>query len=837
MDFTKILQRILSYAKEEAARLGNKAINSDHLFLGIIRDNDNDAVDTIKAFGGNIDNIKAEIESIISVQDYIPYSQSDSVKVSKEIEDIYMNLSTELIECKAENPMMTHLLLAILRESYNSVTPVMKRYGITHDSVRNYLLGGIASPTDSRSSDVPTIANQTSSQPKDFDLSQTPIQPASSALKPRSSQPTGPISSPAASQPSPSTPQPKKTPTLDKYGIDLTAEAVSGNLDPVVCREKEVTRIYQILCRRKKNNPVLIGDPGVGKSAIVEGLAQSIVNMAAPGPLSGKRLVTLDMSAMVAGTKYRGQFEERIKTIIDEVKAAGNVILFVDEVHTLVGAGGPAGSLDAANILKPALARGEIQCIGATTIDEYREVIEKDGALERRFQKVIVDQTNFDQTLLILKTLQSKYEEFHKVKFSPEALNACVVLSNRYITDRSQPDKAIDAMDEAAARYSVMAPSADVSTVNKKLDKLRESKRKAAKNEDFKAAAELRKQEMTLQNEQKAIALPLEAEKVVPVVSEHDIASVISMMSNVPVSKISEAETDKLIQMGKRLKTKIIGQDEAIEKVVKAIQRNRAGLRDPNKPIGTFIFLGPTGVGKTQLAKKLAEYMFDSDDNLIRIDMSEYMEKFSVSALIGAPPGYVGYNEGGQLSERVRRKPYSVVLLDEIEKAHSDIFNILLQVLDEGRLTDSAGRHIDFRNTILIMTSNIGSRELKDFGTGIGFQTNNANRQQRNALIIEKALAKKFTPEFLNRIDDRILFNSLTEEDIAAICDIELEELLGRMKALGYKVKVKPETKKLLCEQGYDPEYGARPLKRAIQRYIEDPLAEQIISGKRPTSI
>jgi ATP-dependent Clp protease ATP-binding subunit ClpC len=801
MDFTKILQKILSYAKEEAARLGNNTVTTDHLFLGILRDGDNDAIDTIKTFGGNPDNIKAEIESVIGTQQYIPYDKASSVKVSKDIEDVYRNLSTELIECNADTPKMTHLLLAIIKESYNTVTPVLRRYGITHESVRNYVMAG-------------NIEGKATSKDE-----------------------------PAAAKPQPqAAPKPEKkgTATLDKYGIDLTAEAVSGKLDPVVCREKEVERIFQILCRRKKNNPVLIGDPGVGKSAIVEGLAQDIANKKAPLALLDKRIVSLDMSVIVAGTKYRGQFEERLKAVLDEVKSAGDVILFVDEVHTLVGAGGPAGSLDAANILKPALARGEIQCIGATTLDEYREIIEKDGALERRFQKVIVDQTDFDQTLLILQTLKPKYEAFHNVEYTPEALNACVVLSNRYITDRSQPDKAIDAMDEAAARYSVRKydsqTSSEMDAVNAKLEKIRQEKRDAANGEDFKKAAELRKEEVALENEQQALAAPA-SEQQRPVVTEQDIAGVISMMSNVPVSKVSEAETDKLIQMAPRLKTKIIGQDDAVDKVVRAIQRNRAGLRDPNKPIGTFIFLGPTGVGKTQLAKKLAEYMFDSSDNMIRIDMSEYMEKFSVSALIGAPPGYVGYNEGGQLSERVRRKPYSVVLLDEIEKAHPDIFNILLQVLDEGRLTDSAGRHIDFRNTILIMTSNIGSRELKDFGNSIGFKTPSTDRNQRNNEIIEKALNKKFTPEFLNRIDDRILFNSLSEEDIEKICNIELQELLGRMKAMGYEIEIKPETKKLVCEQGYDPEYGARPLKRAIQKYIEDPLAEMIIAGQRPESI
>ena len=581
MDFTRILQKILSYAKEEAARLGNNTVTTDHLFLGILRDGDNDAIDTIKTFGGNIDNIKAEIESVIGTQQYIPYDKASSVKVSKDIEDVYRNLSTELIECNADSPRMTHLLLAIIKESYNTVTPVLRRYGITHESVRNYVMAGNIAGTKAAKAEPEAPKPQPQAAPKQ---------------------------------------EKKSTATLDKYGIDLTAEAVSGKLDPVVCREKEVERIFQILCRRKKNNPVLIGDPGVGKSAIVEGLAQDIANKKAPLALLNKRIVSLDMSAIVAGTKYRGQFEERLKTVLDEVKAAGDIILFVDEVHTLVGAGGPAGSLDAANILKPALARGEIQCIGATTLDEYREIIEKDGALERRFQKVIVDQTDFDQTLLILQTLKPKYEAFHNVEYTPEALNACVVLSNRYITDRSQPDKAIDAMDEAAARYSVRKydsqTSSEMDAVNAKLEKVRQDKRDAANGEDFKKAAELRKEEVALENEQQTLATPKDAPKKA-VVTEQDIAGVISMMSNVPVSKVSEAETDKLIQMGPRLKTKIIGQDDAVKSVSEAILRSRAGIADPNRPIGSFLFLGPTGVGKTELAKALAQALFDDENVLV----------------------------------------------------------------------------------------------------------------------------------------------------------------------------------------------------------------------------
>jgi len=603
----------------------------------------------------------------------------------------------------------------------------------------------------------------------------------------------------------------------------------------VVGRAKEIERLLQVLVRRKKNNPVLVGEAGVGKSAIVEGLAQRIVNHDVPKALQHKRLLTIDMGSVVAGTKYRGQFEERMRGIVEELKASDDTIIFIDELHTLVGAGAQAGSLDAANLLKPALARGEIQCIGATTLDEYRQVIEKDGALERRFQKILVEPTDFDQTLEILKALKPKYEKHHNVTYSDAALKACVALSSRYITDRMQPDKAIDVMDEAGARMNAQLDQMGGKTDEfaTRLEQLREQKRIAATNGDFRQAALYKEQEEALLK-----ASDTQSEQVPEsdrVLGEDEIASVVSMMTNIPVHRVSESEGEKLVVMASKLKQQIVGQDDAVEAVVKAIQRNRAGLRDPNKPVGSFIFLGPTGVGKTYLAKKIAEYMFDSEDNLIRIDMSEYMERYSVSSLIGAPPGYVGYDQGGHLSEMVRRKPYSVVLFDEIEKAHQDIFNLLLQVLDEGRLTDAAGRQIDFRNTILIMTSNIGSQQVSELGGGIGFKSVSDDAAKRQNVIIEKALRRKFSPEFLNRIDDRILFNSLTKADVEKILDIELAKFHKRVAQMGFKIKVSDDTRAKIIEEGYDPEYGARPLKRAIQKYVEDPLAEKIISGKKPT--
>ncbi len=628
------------------------------------------------------------------------------------------------------------------------------------------------------------------------------------------------------------------TPTLDKFGHDMTRAAEENRLDPVVGREVEIERLAQILSRRKKNNPILIGEPGVGKSAIVEGLALRIVQRKVSRVLFNKRVVSLDMASIVAGTKYRGQFEERIKAILNELAGNRDVILFIDEIHTIVGAGNAAGSMDAANMLKPALARGEIQCIGATTLDEYRTNIEKDGALERRFQKVMVEPTSEEETLTILNNIKDKYENHHNVTYTPEALQACVKLTERYMTDRNFPDKAIDAMDEAGSRAHItnISVPAEIETLEREIEEASVSKLNAAQNQDFEKAARFRDKEQDLKREleiaNKNWEKELEANR--QTVDDEKVAEVVAMMTGVPVQRIAQAEGRRLREMTPRLQSEIIGQDKAIEKIVKAIQRNRIGLKDPNKPIGTFMFLGPTGVGKTHLAKKLAEYLFDSADTLIRIDMSEYMEKFTVSRLVGAPPGYVGYEEGGQLTEKVRRHPYSVVLLDEIEKAHPDVFNLLLQVMDEGRLTDSLGRRVDFKNTIIIMTSNIGTRQLKDFGTGVGFTTPSANDKSYTHGVLQKALQKAFAPEFLNRIDDIIMFDSLDKEAIFKIIDIELSGFYKRLTDLGYKLNISEEAKTFIAERGYDAQYGARPLKRAIQKYLEDNLAELIINGDIP---
>jgi ATP-dependent Clp protease ATP-binding subunit ClpC len=628
-----------------------------------------------------------------------------------------------------------------------------------------------------------------------------------------------------------------KTPFLDSFGRDLTRMAEEGKLDPVIGREKEIERVSQILSRRKKNNPILIGEPGVGKSAIAEGLALRIVQRKVSRVLFGKRVITLDLASLVAGTKYRGQFEERMKTLMTELEKNPDVILFIDEIHTIIGAGSSSGSMDASNMFKPALARGEIQCIGATTLDEFRQHIEKDGALERRFQKVIIEPASQEESLQILTNIKSKYEDHHNVIYTPEAIKACVTLTARYLTDRHLPDKAIDALDEVGSRVhltNVNVPDS-ILEIEKKLDDIKEQKNQVVKSQKYEEAAKLRDGEKQLQYQldiaKKAWEEETKENKVT--VTEDNVAEVVSMMSGIPVQRISQNEGERLVKMVEQLQGKVIGQDEALKKVVKAIQRNRAGLKDPNKPIGSFIFLGPTGVGKTQLAKILARHLFDNDEALIRIDMSEYMEKFAVTRLIGAPPGYVGYEEGGQLTEKVRRRPYSVILLDEIEKAHPDVFNMLLQVLDDGQLTDSLGRKIDFKNTIIIMTSNIGARQLKEFGTGVGFgtQTRQNNESEISKGVVENALKKAFAPEFLNRIDDVIMFNSLEKKDIHKIIDIEIEKLFERIKNLGYISKISDEAKDFIVEKGYDAQYGARPLKRAIQKYLEDSIAEEIIKN------
>ena len=629
-----------------------------------------------------------------------------------------------------------------------------------------------------------------------------------------------------------------KTPVLDNFGRDLTKYAEEGKLDPIVGREKEIERVSQILSRRKKNNPILLGEPGVGKSAIAEGLALRIVQKKVSRVLFGKRIVTLDLASLVAGTKYRGQFEERMKAVMNELEKSPDIILFIDEIHTIIGAGGASGSLDASNMFKPALARGEIQCIGATTLDEYRQYIEKDGALERRFQKVIVEPTSVDETITILNNIKEKYESHHNVNYTDEAIEACVKLTDRYMTDRHLPDKAIDALDEAGSRVhitNIKVPK-NIIEIEKKIEEIKDQKNHVVRSQKYEEAAQLRDTERNLLKELDTAknAWEEETKNHRETVSEDNVAEVVGMMTGIPTQRIAQAEGDRLFKMYDEIHDKVIGQDDAIKKVVKAIQRNRAGLKDPNKPIGSFIFLGPTGVGKTQLAKVLARYLFDSDDALIRIDMSEYMEKFAVSRLVGAPPGYVGYEEGGQLTEKVRRKPYSIILLDEVEKAHPDVFNLLLQALDDGQLTDSLGRKINFKNTIIIMTSNIGARQLKDFGQGVGFSTTakKESAADHNSSVIQNALKKAFAPEFLNRIDDVVIFNSLAIEDIHNIIDIELEHLYKRVAELGYTIKLSDKAKDFIADKGYDAAYGARPLKRAIQKYLEDPLAEEIIQSK-----
>ncbi len=817
LQLTNELNDILTYAKEEAMRLGNMVVSTDHLVLGILRHGENITVETLSALGANTAELKAHIEDAVMAKESIPFEQENMISLSKASENALKIMFLEARSLHSIKPDSSHLMLAILRSQDGYAVKYLGQLEITYSRMRDILAGEEKQEGENESYSLP--ANSA-------DDGDTMEKKDDNAMKEEHTVKIG-IKKPSGG----------KTPVLDSFGYDLTKAAMEDKLDPVVGREKEIERLAQILGRRKKNNPVLIGEPGVGKSAIAEGLAIRIAQKNVSRVLLDKRVVSLDIGSIVAGTKYRGQFEERMKAILNELGKNPNIILFIDEMHTLVGAGGAAGSLDAANMLKPALARGEIQCIGATTLDEFRQFIEKDGALERRFQKVIVEATNFDQTLDILQNIKGRYQKHHNVVYSDEAIKACISLSQRYITDRCLPDKAIDIMDEAGSRVHLknIKVSKKIQVLEKAIEIVVAEKQDAVAASDFEKAAiyrdieKMKRAELEAEREKwqrKQNASPAK-------VTAEDVAFVLSMATNIPVSKIAQSEGNKLASMGATLKEKIIGQDEAVNTVTRAIQRNRAGLKDPNKPIGTFLFLGPTGVGKTQLAKVLAQYMFDSPDSIIRIDMSEYMEKHAVSRLIGAPPGYVGYNEGGQLSERVRRKPYSVVLLDEIEKAHPDIFNLLLQVLDEGRLTDSNGRHIDFRNTVLILTSNIGTKELKDFGNGLGFSNVSKRDTVANSrMIIEKAIKKAFTPEFLNRLDEQILFNPLTRGDIEKIIEIELKDLYERVHQAGFNLKLSKKMKKFVADAGFDPQYGARPLKRAIQRYIEDPLAEKIISGE-----
>jgi len=805
--FSQRVKDILGYSKEEAIRLGNSHISPEHLFLGILRDGESVAIEILMNQGIDLMVLKGSLEKSIKVESPVPVADHEVIPLLRSTERILKLVYLEAKALKSSTIDTEHLLLAILKDENALVTRFLSELDVDYQSVRKMV--ETESPTSK------------ADYPRDED------DEGQSFSGPGKGQGSSPASAKSSSD----------TPVLDNFGIDLTKAAEEGRLDPVVGREREIERLAQILSRRKKNNPVLIGEPGVGKSAIAEGLALRIIKKNVSRVLFNKRVVALDLASIVAGTKYRGQFEERMKAILNELSKNDNIILFIDEIHTIVGAGGATGSLDAANMLKPALARGEIQCIGATTLDEYRQHIEKDGALERRFQKVIVEPTSIEETIHILHNIKERYEEHHNVIYTDDAIDACVKLTNRYISDRHLPDKAIDALDESGSRVhisNIVVPE-KILSLEKQLEDTKKEKMLAVKNQNFEKAASFRDREKDLldliDQEKKKWEKELAVNR--ETVDADKVAEVVAMMTGVPVQRIAQTEGTRLLNMADELKGSVIGQDEAILKVVKSIQRNRAGLKDPNKPIGTFIFLGPTGVGKTQLAKVLAKFLFDTTDNLVRIDMSEYMEKFSVSRLVGAPPGYVGYEEGGQLTEKVRRKPYSVVLMDEIEKAHPDVFHIMLQVLDEGQLTDSLGRRVDFRNTIVILTSNIGTRQINEFGTGMGFETNakKATRDEQTKSILQKALQKTFAPEFLNRIDDVIMFNSLGKEQINKIIDLELRGLYDRVKSLGYQLKIATAARDFIAERGFDANYGARPLKRAIQKYLEDPMAEVLIKA------
>ena len=813
--FSQRVSDVLTYSKEEANRLGCSLIAPEHLLLGILRDGGGKAMEVLMKLDADVNRIKRNLEeNIESEGDFLPEAEVPLSLTATRILKICI-LEARLL--KSELADTEHLLLAILRDGNNVASTVLIDNGITYQDVYDVLTMKSANPN----------AGMGFTEDDDEEEEMSPSRSGDSSRNTGSSQPAART---ATQKPT------NDTPVLDNFGTDITRAAAEGKLDPVVGREREIERLAQILSRRKKNNPVLIGEPGVGKSAIVEGLALRITQKKVSRVLFDKRVIMLDMASVVAGTKYRGQFEERIRSIINELQKNPNVILFIDEIHTIVGAGAAAGTMDAANMLKPALARGEIQCIGATTLDEYRKSIEKDGALERRFQKVIVEPTTAEETLQILKNIKEKYEDHHNVRYTDAALEACVKLTARYISDRSFPDKAIDALDEAGSRVhltNISAPK-EIEEQERLIDDARLQKTEAVKSQNFELAAAYRDREKELAASLEQMKADWEAQlkEQRQTVDEEEIAAVVSMMSGVPVQRMAQAEGLKLAGMKDELQQKVIGQDVAIEKLVKAIVRSRVGLKDPNRPIGTFMFLGPTGVGKTHLAKQLARYLFGSDDALIRVDMSEYMEKFTVSRMVGAAPGYVGYEEGGQLTEKVRRKPYSIVLLDEIEKAHPDVFNILLQVLDEGRLTDNVGRTIDFKNTVIIMTSNIGTRQLKEFGRGVGFAAQNrTDDKEYSRGVIQKALNKTFSPEFLNRLDEIITFDQLSLDAITRIVDIELKGLFERLEGIGYRLQVDDTAKKFLATKGYDVQFGARPLKRAIQNYLEDGLSELIVSG------
>ncbi|WKK67388.1 ATP-dependent Clp protease ATP-binding subunit [Lutimonas zeaxanthinifaciens] len=811
-NFSPKVKDVIAYSKEEALRLGHDFIGTEHLMLGILRKGKGEAYDILNTFELNFSALRKKIELLHEVgSSSSGVNDKKSLHLTKQAEKALKTTFLEAKLFKSDAISTAHLLLCILRNENDPTTKVLHNFDVFYEDVKEVFQELFAGSKEEDITESPVAETP----PEDFnEPKKNPYQGSKSNVAKKS-----------------------KTPVLDNFGRDLTLLAEAGKLDPVVGRKREIERISQILSRRKKNNPILIGEPGVGKSAIAEGLALRIIQKKVSRILFNKRIVSLDLASLVAGTKYRGQFEERMKALMNELEKNDDIILFIDEIHTIVGAGGATGSLDASNMFKPALARGEIQCIGATTLDEFRQNIEKDGALERRFQKVMVEPTSVEETIQILENIKNKYEDHHNVVFTPEAIKACVTLTNRYMTDRYLPDKAIDALDEAGSRIhitNIVVPKT-VLELEKKLEDIREHKNDVVKSQKYEEAAKLRDDEKRTEKELETAQQDWEEQSKLhkETVTEDNVAEVVSMMTGIPVNRIAEAESKRLKDLPELIKGKVIGQDEAVMKVVKAIQRNRVGLKDPNKPIGSFIFLGQTGVGKTQLAKVLATQLFDSPDALVRIDMSEYMEKFAISRLIGAPPGYVGYEEGGQLTEKVRRKPYAVVLLDEIEKAHPDVFNMLLQILDDGYITDSLGRKIDFRHTIIIMTSNIGSRQLKDFGQGVGFGTA-AKKEQADAnakSIIQNALKKSFAPEFLNRIDDVIVFNALERKDIHAIIDIELAKLLSRISDLGYKLELSEAAKDFIVDKGFDKQYGARPLKRAIQKYIEDALAEEIVNA------
>jgi ATP-dependent Clp protease ATP-binding subunit ClpC len=814
-NFSPRVKDVIAFSKEEALRLGHDFIGTEHLMLGLLRDGNGKAINILDALDVDLDHLRRKVEILSPANPNTTGIQKDkkNLHLTRQAERA---LKTTFLEAKlfqSSSINTAHLLLCILRNENDPTTKLLHKLKVDYDNVKEQFKSMITSDDDyldvTRAESFPDDSEDTG-ESKESTFGSTGSQKGNKK---------------------------SKTPVLDNFGRDLTKFAEENKLDPVVGRQKEIERVSQILSRRKKNNPLLIGEPGVGKSAIAEGLALRIINKKVSRILYGKRVVTLDLASLVAGTKYRGQFEERMKAVMNELEKNDDIILFIDEIHTIVGAGGATGSLDASNMFKPALARGEIQCIGATTLDEYRQYIEKDGALERRFQKVIVEPTSVEETVEILMNIKSKYEDHHNVIYTDEAIKACVTLTNRYMTDRFLPDKAIDALDEAGSRVHIvnMDVPKQILELENQLEDVRALKNSVVKKQKYEEAAKLRDDEKRIEKDLAMAQETWEEESKLnrETVSEDNVADVVSMMSGIPVNRIAQTESNKLAELPEHIKDYVIGQDEAVVKVARAIQRNRAGLKDPNKPIGSFIFLGQTGVGKTQLAKVLAKELFDSEDALIRIDMSEYMEKFAISRLVGAPPGYVGYEEGGQLTEKVRRKPYSVILLDEVEKAHPDVFNMLLQVLDDGYLTDSLGRKIDFRNSIIIMTSNIGARQLKDFGQGVGFGTasKKAQADSHQKSVIENALKKAFAPEFLNRIDDVIVFNPLEREDIHKIIDIELDKLFKRIKDIGYDLTLSEKAKDYIADKGFDKQYGARPLKRAIQKYIEDSLAEEIVNS------